>query len=106
MGIACTSLIAIFVYKEYNADNFQRNNDRIYALQADNPFNKGERMYFIRAGAAEYMKNNFSEVEDFCRILNANPLKVIANGQEFFDDSKVIAASSNFFSFFSYHLLS
>jgi putative ABC transport system permease protein len=106
MGIACTSLIAIFVYKEYNADNFHRNVDRIYALQADNPFNKGERMYFIRAGAAEYMKNNFSEVEDFCRILNASPLKVVAAGNEFFDDSKVIAASSNFFSFFSYRLLS
>jgi putative ABC transport system permease protein len=51
------------------------------------------------------MKNNFSEVEDFCRISNANPLKLTAGEQDYFDKPSVIAASSNFFDFFSYQLL-
>lgn len=104
LGIACSNLIALFVSKEYNVDRFQKNYDRMYALQADNPFNKGERMYYIRAGAAEYMKNNFSEVEDFCRISDASPIKVIVGRNNYFDNPNVIKASSNFFSFFSYQL--
>jgi putative ABC transport system permease protein len=99
------NLITIFVTRENNADGFQKNKNRIYALQADDPFRKGQKMYFIRYGAAEYMKDNFAEVEDFCRILNASPLKVEANNQDYFDDKKTIAVSSNFFTFFSYKLI-
>jgi len=105
IGIACMNLITIFITRENNADGFQKNKSRIYALQADDPFRKGEKMYFIRYGAAEYMKDNFAEVEDFCRILNASPLKVEANNQDYFDDKKTIAVSSNFFTFFSYKLI-
>ena len=98
-------LISVFIVKEYNADKFHKNSDRIHALQADNPFREGEKMYFIRNGAAEYMKDNYAEVEDFCRILSANPKKVKIADKDYFDESKVIAASSNFFDFFSYELL-
>ncbi len=99
------NLITIFITRENNADGFQKNKNRIYALQADDPFSKGQKMYFIRNGAAEYMKDNFAEVEDFCRILNASPTKVEVNNQDFFDDKLTIAASSNFFTFFSYPLI-
>lgn len=100
------NLIVIFLAREYNADGFQKNIKRIYALQADDPFNKGGKIYYIRFGAAEYMKNNFPEVEDFCRISNVNPVKMTVGQQDFFDEKKVIAVSSNFFRFFSYQLLS
>ncbi|MBN2634633.1 MAG: ABC transporter permease [Prolixibacteraceae bacterium] len=106
IGMACMGLISIFIIRESKADGFHKNKDRIYALQADDPISKGQKMYYIRYGAAEYMKDNFSEVEDYCRIINANPTKVLADNKEFFNDNKTIAASSNFFSFFSYQLLS
>lgn len=105
IGIACTNLITIFITRENNADGFQKNKNRIYALQADDPMKKGQKMYFIRNGAAEYMKDNFAEVEDFCRILNASPSKVEANNHDYFDDKKTIAVSPNFFNFFSYKLI-
>ncbi len=105
IGLACINLIAVFIFREYNADRFHENADNIYALQADDPFSSGQKMYFIRYGAAEYMKDNFSEVKDYCRILNANSKKIIANQQDYFDDSKIIAASANFFNFFSYRLV-
>ncbi len=100
------NLITIFITRENNADGFHKNKKNIYALQADDPFRKGEKMYFIRQGAAEYMKDNFAEVDDFCRILNASPSKVTVNNQDYFDDKKAIAVSSNFFTFFSYKLVS
>ena len=74
-------------------------------MQADDPFSKSQKMYFIRNGAAEYMKDNFAEVEDYCRIINASPSKVVADNKDFFNNNKTIAASSNFFSFFSYQLI-
>ncbi|MBN2861778.1 MAG: ABC transporter permease [Bacteroidales bacterium] len=106
VGIACMNLIAMFIYKEYNADSFQKNHDRIYAIYCNDPWINGSTIYSVRAGAAEYIKNNFSEVEDFCRISGATPLKVIAANQDYFDKPNAIAASSNFFNFFSYQLVS
>ncbi|QGY44622.1 FtsX-like permease family protein [Maribellus comscasis] len=106
IGIACMNLITIFITRENNADGFQKNKKNIYALQADDPFRKGEKMYFIRQGAAEYMKDNFAEVKDFCRIINTSPSKINANNQDYFENKKTIAVSSNFFTFFSYKLIS
>lgn len=106
VGIACMNLICMFIYKEYQADSFQKNHDRIYAMYCNDPWIKGSTIYYIKSGAAEYIKNNFSEVEGFCRISGATPLKVIAGDQEYFDKPQTVAASSNFFSFFSYKLLS
>ncbi|MFW5773894.1 MAG: ABC transporter permease [Tangfeifania sp.] len=105
IGIACMNLIAIFVTREFNAESFQKNKDRIYALQADDPFREGQKTYFIREGAAEYMKDNFAEVEDFCRIRNVSPRKVTAGNQDYFNGKKAIGTSPNFFNFFSYQLL-
>jgi putative ABC transport system permease protein len=105
IGIACMNLIATFVTREFNAESFQKNKNRIYALQADDPFGEGQKTYFIRQGAAEYMKDNFTEVEDFCRIRNVSPRKVTAGNQDYFDGKRAIGTSPNFFNFFSYQLL-
>ena len=96
IGIACMNLIAQFLVREFNVDGFQKNKNRIYALQSDDPWNKGQKMYFIRYGAAEYMKDNFSEVEDYCRVSNAGPTKVRVNNHDYFDDNRTIAVSVDF----------
>ena len=62
-------------------------------------------MFSVRLGAAEYMKENFSQVEDFCRIKRGGASKVIANGQTYTDKPDIYEASANFFDFFSYELL-
>ena len=105
IGIACMNLITIFVTREFNAEGFQTDRNRIFALQADDPFREGQRMYFIREGAAEYMKDNFAEVQDFCRIRNVSPRKVTVGNHDYFDGKRAIGTSPNFFSFFSYELL-
>ncbi|MFO7925015.1 MAG: FtsX-like permease family protein [Bacteroidales bacterium] len=107
IGIACISLIAVFISRELNTDRFHADNELIYTLRADDPFREGEFMYFIRSGAAEYMKDNFEQVRDFCRFDNAGaPFKVDVENESFFNRPLSIAASGNFFEFFSYELLS
>lgn len=105
LGMACINPLVLFIKRELQTDNFQKNSDRIYLLKCDDPFNKGARMFSVRLGAAEYMKENFSQVEDFCRIKRAGASKVIANGQTYLDNPAVYEASANFFDFFSYELL-
>lgn len=105
IGITCTNLIFIFLWREINTDGFQKDKDQIYALKCDDPWIPGARMYYCRFGAAEYMRNNFPQVEDFCRFNNQNAIKVNVNNEEYFDNPKIIGATKNFFSFFSYKLL-
>ncbi|NLJ42585.1 MAG: hypothetical protein GX431_02940 [Bacteroidales bacterium] len=104
-GITCINLIFLFLWREINTDGFQKGKDQIYALTCDDPWIPGARMYYCRFGAAEYMKNNFPQVLDFCRFNNSNPIKVIVNNEDYFSNSNIIAATKNFFSFFSYRLL-
>lgn len=106
IGFTCINLIILFINRELNTDHFQANADRIYLLKCDDPFNKGSKMFACRLGAAEFMKENFPQVEDYCRIKNSNVQKVVANDQAYFDKLVLYEASSNFFSFFTFKLLS
>ncbi|HEY5124335.1 MAG TPA: ABC transporter permease, partial [Ignavibacteria bacterium] len=105
LGLACINPLVLFINRELRTDNFQKNSDRIYLLKCDDPFNKGSKMFSVRLGAAEYMKANFSQVEDFCRIKRTGASKVIAKGQTYSDNPVVYETSANFFDFFSYELL-
>jgi putative ABC transport system permease protein len=105
VGIACINLIFLFISRELGTDGFHEKKDQIYALKCDDPWLPGTKMYYCKFGSAEYMKNNFAQVEDFCRFNSSNALKIIANNQDYFDNPKIISASENFFRFFSYKLL-
>ncbi len=105
IGIAAFNLIIIFISRELKTDHFQSRNDQIYALKCDDPWIPGGKMYHCRFGSAEYMKENFAQVEDFCRINGASSQRIVVNKEEYFDKPACIAASSNFFDFFSYKLL-
>ncbi len=105
IGMACVNLIAMFITRELNTDAFHKQKDQIYALKCDDPFNKGQQMYQCREGSAEYIKDNYIQVEDFCRLSPASAQKVVVNNETYFDRPGVIAASKNFFDFFSYQLL-
>jgi putative ABC transport system permease protein len=105
VGVACINLITTFIIREFRTDSFHKNSGQIYALKCDDPWMPGRKMYHCRYGSAEFMKNNFDQVEDFCRISNANAQKIIVGNETYFDHPSIIAASENFFRFFSYRLL-
>ena len=105
IGMACTNLIMLFITRELNTDSFQQNRDRIYLLKCDNPYEKGSQMSNCKKGGAEYIKENFSQVEDFCRIRFARAQKVMIGNQIYNDNLAVFETSATFFTVFSYKLL-
>jgi len=105
IGIAFTNLIMLFITRELGTDSFQKNKDRIYLLKCDNPYEKGTLLSNCTKGGAEYIKENFSEVEDFCRIRFGRAQKVLVGNQMYSDNLAVFETSSNFFKIFSYKLL-
>ncbi len=105
IGLACFNLIVMFIDRELKTDDFQEKKDQLFALQCDDPWVPGGKMYHCRFGSAEYMKENFPQVEDFCRIKPAGSQKIVISNDEYFDQPLIIATSKNFFSFFSYELL-
>jgi len=105
VGIASVNLIFLFISRELGTDGFHEKKDQIYALKCDDPWLPGRKMYHCKFGSAEYMKVNFAQVEDFCRYNNSNALKIIADNEDYLDHPLIIGASENFFSFFSYKLL-
>jgi len=105
IGMACVNLITLFINRELNTDAFHKQKEQIYALKCDDPFSKGQQTYLCREGSAEYIKDNFIQVEDFCRVSSASAQKVVVNNETYYDSPGVIAASKNFFDFFSYELL-
>jgi putative ABC transport system permease protein len=105
IGMACTNLIILFITRELNTDSFQQNRDRIYLLKCDNPYEKGSQMSNCKKGGAEYIKENFSQVEDFCRIRYTRAQKVMIGNQVYNDNLAVFETSATFFTVFSYKLL-
>jgi putative ABC transport system permease protein len=105
IGMACTNLIVLFITRELNTDSFQQNSNRIYLLKCDNPYEKGSQMSNCKQGGAEYIKENFSQVEDFCRIRFGRAQKVVIDNQIYNDNLAVFETSANFFTVFSYKLL-
>lgn len=105
IGLACTYLIMLFITRELNTDSFQQNRDRIYLLKCDNPYEKGSLMSNCKKGGAEYIKENFSQVEDFCRIKFGRVQKIMIGNQIYNDNLPVFETSATFFSIFSYKLL-
>ncbi len=105
VGMASINLIILFITRELNTDSFQKDAARIYMLKCDDPFNKGSQMSNCRSGAAEYMKANFAQVEDYCRIKSGGAKKIIVNEQTYDGDPDIYGVSANFFNFFSYKLL-
>jgi putative ABC transport system permease protein len=105
IGMACTNIIILFISRELSTDNFQKNRDHIYQLKCDDPFNRGVQMSNCRKGGAEYIRENFPQVEDFCRIRYGRAQKVEAGNQIYNDNLSVFETSANFFNIFSYRLL-
>ncbi len=96
----------MFIIRELGTDSFQEKQDQIFALKCDDPWFPGKKIYYCKAGSAEYMKANFPQVEDFCRIHNSGSQKIVVNNEDYYDQPTIIGASANFFTFFSYKLLS
>lgn len=104
VGLTCMNYIAAFVINEVHADSFHQNKNQIYRLLADDPFQKGEKMKYIKWDAPEIINEQYPEIQDFCRVTHGGITKIIAGQNVFVQPRIMLCASSNFLTFFTFPL--
>jgi len=105
LAFTCTNYIVAFLVNELTVDGFHEKKDRIFRLQADDPWVEGGRMDYIRENAPEIIARTYPEVEDFCVALGLNEQKIMTGKQQWFDPYHILAVSPSFFSMFTYHFI-
>lgn len=105
LGITCCLLITLFVKHEISYEDFHVQAKRIARVCMDYSIggegNKGDA---TSTYVGPSLQKNFPEVESFVRL--AYSPRIVKNGENLFVEQHFIYADSNFFSVFSYPLLS
>jgi putative ABC transport system permease protein len=107
VGMAAGLLIIQYVSFELSFDNFQAKKDRVFRVTQDR-YDRGKLSTQWAGGAfaaGNAFKNNFPQVEDYLKIVDAGPTLAINNDIKLVLE-KTYFAGSSFFNFFSYPLIS
>jgi putative ABC transport system permease protein len=98
-------MIFLFILNEVSYDNFHKNGKNIYRIMRVGKMN-GERreIPYVSPPYATALVNDYPDaIEQVVRIMPDNDL--ISYNNTSFNERKVYFADSNFFSFFSFHLI-
>jgi len=107
VGMAAGLLIIQYVSFELSFDNFHAKKDRVFRVTQDR-YDRGKLSTQWAGGAfaeGNNFKNNFPQVEDFVKIVDAGPSLAINNAQKIVLEKSYFATAS-FFNVFSYPLIS
>jgi len=105
IGIACSLIIALFIFNELSFDQYHEKKDRLYRVILHGKLGGQElQVTSTAAPIGPTMLNEFPEVEDFLRI-NGRGEVVITYEEKHFIEKYNIQADSSFFNFFSIPLL-
>jgi putative ABC transport system permease protein len=105
MGISVCFIIMLYVQSELGYDRYNKNADRIARIQFKAVMNGGQiDEASVMAPVAQAVKNDFPEVEDATRLLNAGNQKVTVGTTTFKNDA-VAYVDPNFFNVFTLPLI-
>jgi putative ABC transport system permease protein len=105
IGLACSLIITLFVIHQLSYDNYHEKKDRIFRLVLDGKIGEQEVLASYTASIiGPTMKNDFPEVESFCRM-NTFGETIIRNEDNVFNVKDFAEVDSSFFSIFSIPLL-
>lgn len=105
IGIACSLIITLFVIHQFSFDQYHEKKDRIFRLVLDGKI--GEQEVLVSSTASiigPTMKNDFPEVESFCRT-NSFGETIVKNEDNIFIITDFVEVDSSFFGIFSIPLL-
>ncbi|MGD0341870.1 MAG: ABC transporter permease [Bacteroidales bacterium] len=106
IGIATILFIFLFVKYETGFDNFHPDGKRIYRLVETWDVNDNHSVLgFSSYPIAPDAKNAIPGIDNFCRVSDAQPVKCFIDGQQY-KIEKIRFADINFYSFFSFRLIS
>lgn len=111
VGIASCLLIAMFVQNEYSYDRFFKNADQIHKLVLERKYPDHATFYStIPHSFAKVAVKDYAEIESATLLVGPFPNTVISYKDEKdekkeFEENKVFATDSNFFSIFSFKII-
>ena len=109
LGLAACMLIMLYAGHQLSYDQFHKNANRIYWVQAKLKLGSDSvYMPFLNYSTGSAIKNNTPSVESFLRVKQRDRDVVVENAQSpslKFTENKFLFADSNFFNFFSFRLL-
>jgi len=102
IGIACFSLIMLYVRDELSFDSFHTKGDRIYRMALERIYPGRSRHYaIIPAGYAAAVQNDFAEVEKSCRLFSFGPgAFFLKRGENIYEENFVVWSDTTFFDLF------
>jgi len=105
IGLICTILITLFIRDEFSYDKYNVNHDRIVRIGSDFTLNgKRDRVATSALPMGQTFKEEFPEVEQFVRFINAGKQQ-IKYGDKDFSENGVVYTDSTVFKVFSYTLI-
>src|SRR5664279_1787178 len=105
IGLAGSMFIFLWVSDELNFDKFNKQGDRLFRVEEDQPYSKG--LFHVNVTpwpSGPVWKESIPEIENSCRLTSTGSLLFRRNDKIFYED-KVVAADSSFFRMFTIHLL-
>ncbi len=106
LGLSCFILIGLYVADELSYDRFHENADRIYRIDSEILFGGTQLSMAVSAdpmGAT--LKKDYPQVEQYVRLYASSGSKLIKNGDEFINESRVVHADSTLFDVFTLPLI-
>ncbi len=102
IGLACFILIALYVVDETSYDRYNEKADRIYRINSDLRIGGVDLTLATSSdpmGAA--LKDDFPQVEQFVRFYASSGSKLIKDGDQYINESRVVHVDSTFFDVFT-----
>ena len=106
VGITCCLMIFLFIMNEFSYDNFHQNGKNIYRVMRVS-YNDGtaRNISYLSPPYGPALRNDYPDaIQQAVRVSSGNNLITYRNTS--FNEKKTLAVDSNFFSFFSFPLLS
>lgn len=101
VGLACTNLLFTYFVHDYNFESGNRNKDRIFCLQQDDPLQEGSKATYVSAGIPSMLKEKYAEVTDYLR-LSSYDVQYCRYKENVFREARLICADTTMQHFFTY----
>ncbi|MCP4726281.1 MAG: FtsX-like permease family protein, partial [bacterium] len=104
IGMACSILIALFIYDELNFDKHNEKADRIYRVGSQFGANRAKGAFTAPPMAAAFV-SDFPEIENIVRLSLWPRNMLVSNGEKKFVEKRIIYADSSIFNVFTIPML-
>lgn len=102
MGLACFVMIGMYVMDEVGYDKYNEKADRIFRVNSDLKLGGTDlKMASSADPMGPTLKKDYPQVEEFVRFYGSNNSKLIKNGDQYIEETRVVHVDSTLFKIFT-----